>query len=378
MSVEEAVLTLDSEAAAAATQRTWAYYPGCSLESSSRDFDLSSRAVLKALGADLVELDGWACCGGSSAHQVDHTLGVALPARNLRLAEELGLDVVMPCPACSARHIAANVELADAVRAERVNAALDKPAAGSSRVVNILEALDEVTRELPEDAFRTRVNLKVVPYYGCLLTRPGGDVRYDDPEDPVTMDRLAERVGATVLPWSFKTECCGASLSFFEKDAVLVNSVKLLDMAVQTGAQAIVTACPLCHQNLDLRQGQLEKRAGKSYGLPVYYITELFGLALGLTPKELGVDLHAVDALGLLQDALRPWDEVPPEEPKRPKKAAAKKAADETEAAAQDEAADAKSAAPQNEVAAQDETAVPADAAAAPEVAEPSPDTRTE
>jgi heterodisulfide reductase subunit B len=285
-------------------KRTWAYYPGCSLESSSRDFDLSSRAVLHALGVDLVELPGWACCGGSSAHQIDHTLGVALPARNLRLAEELGYDVVMPCPACSARHLVANAELADPVKAEHINAVLDKPAAGSARVLNILEALDEVTRDLPEGAFRTRVELKVVPYYGCLLTRPGGGVAYDDPEDPVAMDRLLELVGTTVLPWSFKTECCGASLSFVEKEAVLVNSAKLLDMAVAAGAQAIVTACPLCHQNLDLRQAQLEKREGRKFGMPVYYVTELLGLSLGFTPQELGIDLHAVEAVEPLHGAL--------------------------------------------------------------------------
>ncbi|HJW76815.1 MAG TPA: CoB--CoM heterodisulfide reductase iron-sulfur subunit B family protein, partial [Thermoleophilia bacterium] len=323
MSVVEAVRVDEDLTTGAIETRTWAYYPGCSLESSSKDFDRSSRAVLAALGVELAELDGWTCCGGSSAHQVDHTLGGALPARNLRLAEELGLDLVMPCPACSARHIAANAELAIPAKAERINAVLDRPAAGTSRVLNILEALDEVTRELPEDTLPKRVDLKVVPYYGCLLTRPGGGVEYDNAEDPVTMDRLAELAGATVLPWSFKTECCGASLSFFEKDAVLVNSVKLLDMAVQAGAQAIVTACPLCHQNLDLRQGQLEKRAGKTYGMPVYYITELIGLALGFTPEELGVQLHAVDALGLLRGAVKsPQDMVQPEEVKRPKKVA--------------------------------------------------------
>ena len=285
-------------------KRTWAYYPGCSLESSSKDFDLSSRAVLAALGADLVEVPGWTCCGGSSAHQVDHTLGVALPARNLRLTEELGHDVVMPCPACSARHLAANAELADPVRAERINAVLDKPAAGTARVLNILEALDEVTRGLPDGILRTRVEFKVVTYYGCLLTRPGAGVEYDDPEDPVTMDRLLERVGATVLPWSFKTECCGASLSFVEKDAVFVNSARLLDMAAQAGAQAVVVACPLCHQNLDLRQAQLEKREGRTFTMPVYYVTELVGLSLGFTPQELGIDLHAVDAVEPLRGAL--------------------------------------------------------------------------
>jgi heterodisulfide reductase subunit B len=304
VSVAEKLSGDGPQAKDAVVKRTWAYYPGCSLESSSRDFDLSSRAVLAALGADLVELPGWACCGGSSAHQVDHALGVALPARNLRLAEELGHDVVMPCPACSARHLVANTELADPVKAKRINAVLDRPAAGSARVLNILEALDEGTRELSEATFRTRVELKVVPYYGCLLTRPGGKVAYDDPEEPVTMDRLLERVGTTVLPWSFKTECCGASLSFVEKDAVLVNSAKLLDMAVQAGAQAIVTACPLCHQNLDLRQAQLERREGKTFGMPVYYVTELLGLSLGFTPQELGIDLHAVDAVEPLRGAL--------------------------------------------------------------------------
>jgi heterodisulfide reductase subunit B len=322
MSVVEAVHADEQVEAGTVAQRTWAYYPGCSLESSSKDFDRSSRAVLAALGVRLVDLDGWACCGGSSAHQVDHTLGLALPARNLRLAEDLGLDVVMPCPACSARHIAANAELAIPARAERVNAVLDRPAAGTSRVLNILEGLEEATRGISDDVLPKRVDLKVVPYYGCLLTRPGAGAEYADAENPVTMDRLAELTGATVVPWSFKTECCGASLSFFAKDAVLVNSAKLLDMAVQAGAQAIVTACPLCHQNLDLRQAQLEKHAGKKYGMPVYFITELLGLALGFTPEELGVQLHAVDAMGLLKGAVKsPQDMVTTPEPKRSKRA---------------------------------------------------------
>ncbi len=156
MSVAERGWIHQPEVKDAVVKRTWAYYPGCSLESSSKDFDLSSRTVLAALGADLVEVPGWTCCGGSSAHQVDHTLGVALPARNLRLTEELGHDVVMPCPACSARHLAANAELADPARAARVNAVLDKPVAGTARVLNILDALDEVTRDLVLTSDRPR------------------------------------------------------------------------------------------------------------------------------------------------------------------------------------------------------------------------------
>jgi heterodisulfide reductase subunit B len=293
-------------------RRTWAYYPGCSLESSSKEFDMSSRAVLSALGCDLVELDGWTCCGGSSAHAVDHVLGAALPARNLRLAEELGLDVVMPCPACSARHISSYHELQDPARAAKINATLDAPAKGTSKVLTILDALDQAMADIEKGDLPFGVDMKVVPYYGCLLTRPrvGAGAYTNEDEEPVIMDRILEKVGATVLPWGFKTECCGASLSFTVKDAVLVNSARILAQAVDAGAEAIVLACQLCEQNLDLRRKQIAKHSGRLFGLPVYYVTELVGAALGLAPDELGVDLHAVEAVEPLKAAVTPQVEA--------------------------------------------------------------------
>jgi len=290
------------------TRRRWAYYPGCSLESSARDYDTSSRLVLQALGAELVDLEGWTCCGSSSAHAVNHVLGAALPARNLRLAEELGLDVVMPCPACSVRHKGSRDELQDPERAARINAVLDAPARGTARVLNILEALDDLMSDVDPAELPFTLDMKVVAYYGCLLTRPlPPGVRYTtEIEEPVVMDRIIEKTGATVLPWAFKTECCGASLSFTVKDAVLVNSGRILAQAVAAGAEAIVLGCQLCEQNLDLRRAQIAKHNGQRIDIPIYYVTEIIGAALGFTPEQLGVEQHTVEAVQALRAATKP------------------------------------------------------------------------
>lgn len=283
----------------------YAYYPGCSLMSTAREYDLSTRAVAKATGIDLVEIPDWNCCGASSAHAQDPFLAFALPGRTLAQTEEMGLDVVAPCAACYGRLATARAEASKhAEYVSRLEKATGRRVTGRSRVLNILEVLtgEKVTAAVKAGVKRPLKGLKIAPYYGCLLVRPPKVTRFDNPERPTSMDRILSDIGATPVDHAWKTECCGASLGISRTDLAVELSGRILDGAKRAGAEAIAVACPLCHTNLDCRQSGASVRFGRSLDLPVYYITELVGLALGLKPFVLGLGRHMSDALGLLRE----------------------------------------------------------------------------
>ncbi len=271
------------------------YYPGCSLLGSSREFDESSRAVLKALGVELVEVPDWNCCGASSAHILNHELSIALPARILALAEQAGLkEILAPCAACSNRLLSAQQELEKHPELlPGIEKAIGMPYRGTVKIVNILEVLDRL-KVLISVLTKAPFKKKVASYYGCLLVRPPHVVEFDRPEDPQSMDLLLQAVGATPVEWPFKTECCGAAFSVTRTDIVAKLSGKLVQDAVKRGADAIVVACPMCHSNLDLRRAEINEYLQKEYAVPAMFITQVVGLALGLDPKVLGLHRHMV------------------------------------------------------------------------------------
>jgi heterodisulfide reductase subunit B len=266
---------------------------------------MSTKAVAKAAGVELVELPDWNCCGASSAHVVDSFLAFALPARVLVQAEEMNLDVVAPCAACYGRLMAAKAE---AVRhpgyVDRLEKTIGRRFRGTSRVLNILELLteDKVTEAIAAAVMTPLEGLKVAPYYGCLLVRPPKVTCFDDAERPMSMDRLLESIGATAVDFPFKTECCGASLGISRTDLVAELAARILQSSKRAGAEAVAVVCPLCQTNLDGRQGPAGTLRGETYGLPVYYITQLVGLALGVRPAALGLGRHLTDALSLLKE----------------------------------------------------------------------------
>jgi len=272
------------------------YYPGCSLLGSSREFDESSRAVLKALDVELVEVPDWNCCGASSAHVIDHTLSLALPARILAQAEQAGLtEILAPCAACSNRLLSAQQELEKhpELKAEVVKA-IELPYQGTVKIVNILEVLDRVKDRIAAKVTKPFAK-KVANYYGCLLVRPPRVVNFDRPEDPQSMDQMMKLVGAESLDWPFKTECCGAAFSVTRTDIVAKLSGKLVESAVKKGAEAIVVACPMCHSNLDLRRPAINEYLGQEHKIPAMFITQVIGLAMGLDATALGLQRHMVD-----------------------------------------------------------------------------------
>jgi heterodisulfide reductase subunit B len=287
----------------------YAFFPGCSLESTAWDFDRSTRAVFDALGIELEDIPGWVCCGSTPAHASNASLSIALPVFNLQRAQELRSPVLAACASCYARLRTANYQVRNDPKqrqqAERITA---EPYDGSVVVYHVLDAL---VNHLGLDAIRAAVRrplagLRVACYYGCLLTRPPEVVAFDDAEHPMAMDNLVAALGAEPVDWPYKTECCGASLSMTRSSVVSRLSHRLVDMARQAGAQCIAVACPLCQVNLDLRQADARKAHGELPETPALYITQLLGLALGLGAKELGLSALSVSADGLLQQLPSP------------------------------------------------------------------------
>ena len=285
--------------------RRVAYYRGCSLEGLATEYDLSTRALCEALGIELVEIPDWNCCGSTPAHSYDPLLSAALAGRNLAIAAQQGCEVVMtPCPGClkslkGAQEIYEHPKQREAFQ-ELVGMQFD----GCMKAVSLLQLLyEEVGVEALQKAVRRPLTGHVVvPYYGCLLTRPARIAQFDDPENPISMDRLIQATGATVQDFPYKTECCGATYGVTRNDIVGKLSGRILDMAARLGAEAIVVACPLCQQNLDLRQDQVNRYSKRTFNISVPYVSQVIGLAVGIDPKVLGMDKLFVNPDRLLHD----------------------------------------------------------------------------
>jgi len=269
-----------------------AYYPGCSLTSTAKEYDESTRAVCDALGITLLEPKGWVCCGGSVAHRADPQRAFDLPMENLSLVARSGFsEVTMPCAGCFSRH-----KFAQAAEPGEEAAAVGPAVRVSSLLETILQHAG--TQEVAARVKRPLKGLRVVCYYGCMLTRPPDVTGAGRPEDPTEMDRLVAALGAQVIDWSYKTACCGAVHSLVRKEIVLTLGKELIDQARAAGADAIAVACPLCHANLDARQTQMEI----DQPMPVLYFTQLMAIAMGLPPKAAALNGNLMDARPILKE----------------------------------------------------------------------------
>lgn len=283
------------------------YYPGCSLHASSALYDHQCHKVLGALGITLKEIDDWNCCGATSAGKTDDFLAVAMPARNIGLALAQGMkELVIPCSACYSRTLVAQRRLEkDPDLKKDINAELSKKVGGEIKVSSILEILAPLAKNgaLAAKVERTLDDLKPACYYGCMMTRfPVGVEVPDDKENPQGMEAVLAELGARPLDWSYKTDCCGASASVNDQEAAFNLMTKIMRDAVERGANCFVTTCPMCQLNLDAYQDMFCERANICHRMPVYFITELIGLALGMAPEELQIDRHFVDSVKLLKE----------------------------------------------------------------------------
>lgn len=274
---------------------TLTYYPGCSLKTSSRFYEESFKAVFSFFGIGHKELEDWSCCGASAAHTIDELLGYTLAGRNLALAEREGHHLFAPCSACYNRSKITNTRIReDSGLREEINKTLyPLQCTGTVEVKNIIEVLhDHVGIELTAQRVAYDLSsIRVVPYYGCVLTRIMKMDAFDDKEDPTSMDSLIWSTGAELVNWPYKMECCGASKTLTDKDMTLKLSSRIMEMALSLGADAIVTPCPLCQLNLDL----LPYLGHKGRSVPVLFLTEVLELALFGILKGTGSHIIPVD-----------------------------------------------------------------------------------
>ncbi len=272
------------------------YYPGCALHGSSNDYDQSLKACLGALDVSLQEVKDWICCGATAAHSLNHKLALALPARNLALAERDGFqEVFAPCPLCSMQLLKVRKAVADDSLRQELSEIVEAELRGDTQVLNLIQLFETIGADRLKSAVtKPLASMTAACYYGCLLLRPPDVVKFDDFEQPKSMDTLLAALGAKTVEWSYKTECCGAGMTMASEDTVLELASKILSNAVEHGANCVVVACPMCHVNLDMKQAAVERTYGKRLNLAIYYLSDLVGLALGLSGEQLGVDRHFV------------------------------------------------------------------------------------
>lgn len=284
----------------------YAYYPGCSLDATGIEFQMSTDLIAKKLDLELQEIPDWNCCGASAGHLTNHMLSLALPARNLALAEKEGAEAVaIPCAACFLRSKAA----AEAVKSskemqKKISDIIEMDYQAKAEVISLLDVIGKRigVEKVKEQVTRPLKGMKVACYYGCLLVRPPKIAQSDDPENPMVMDHIMEAIGADSVDWSFKTECCGASHVVSKPEIGRDMIYEILKNAQLSGAEAIATACPLCMLNLDMRQKQINAKKGTKLNIPIYYFTELMALSFGSSAKEVGLPRHFVPAEALIQE----------------------------------------------------------------------------
>lgn len=286
----------------------YGYYPGCSLEYNATSYQRSIMAIAPLFGIEFIEVDDWNCCGATEFISIAMHPGYALVGRNLALAEQQqridrGSQLVAPCSACFLNLSKTNHYMAKSPElAEKVNLAL---AAGglhyTPESVRVRHLLDVIINDIGCQVIAGKVThplyqLRLVPYYGCLIVRPGFNDSFDDPQYPTSLDRLMRALGAEVMDYPLKTFCCGGHMSQISEVVALRMIHRLLKTASDREADAIVTLCPLCQLNLDAYQSHVNRYFATNFHIPILFFTQMMGLAFGIAPQELGFGKEIVDA----------------------------------------------------------------------------------
>ncbi|MCL7402556.1 MAG: CoB--CoM heterodisulfide reductase iron-sulfur subunit B family protein [Thaumarchaeota archaeon] len=280
------------------------YYPGCSCSRNGigRHYGFSSLAVLRALGITVSEIEDWNCCGSNLYRVVDEKGSYLLGARNLAKALEMNLpEILILCPACflsmnrTLTEILANTKVRNEIT--KKYSILGSPASSRLRIRHVIDFL---VNDIGEEAIKNRVKrrlegLKIAAYYGCQITRPYS--YFDDPEFPTSLEKIISWIGGQPVESPLKTKCCGGMLMLTNEEEVLTVIEKIFNSYVREGAECIVTACPLCHLNLEMARTRLGKRISVDKRLPIIYFTQLVGLSFGIGIDELGISKNIAEHL---------------------------------------------------------------------------------
>ncbi|OZH51587.1 heterodisulfide reductase [Hydrocoleum sp. CS-953] len=290
----------------------YAYFPGCVAQGACRELYQSTQALTQVLGIELIELKKAACCGSGTFKEDSQLLEDTVNARNIALAEELNLPLLTHCSTCQGviGHVDERLkesQQTEPAYLEQINGLLQKescsPYQGSTEVKHILWALvaDYGLEEIQNRVTRKLSGLKCAAFYGCYLLRGQTNLVYDDPYQPESMENVFRAIGATPIYYRGRTQCCGWPLSSYATNQSFQMAGTHVSEAIDKGADCMVSPCPLCHLNLDSRQPEVEKVIGRKLGLPVLHLPQLIGLALGISPKELGLDRHVVSTRPVLE-----------------------------------------------------------------------------
>jgi heterodisulfide reductase subunit B2 len=278
------------------------YYPGCSLKGTAKDYAESIAILCHFLDIELDEIPDWNCCGATAAHSIDRRISLELAARTLTLSAKMThSEMLVPCPMCFNR-------LKTAAYTLKQGQKNSYPVTFPDSIPILWDlanffAGEKMLEQVAQKIRKSLEGLKVVCYYGCMANRPPEITEALDWEDPQALDRIVTQLGGTAIPWPYKTDCCGASqrLSLEPVEIRLVE--KLLGMARQVGAQAIVVSCQMCQANLDMHKNRASRGSGNPSPLPIIYFTELIGLALGLEGLQKLLSRHITDPRPLLRES---------------------------------------------------------------------------
>jgi len=272
------------------------YYPGCSLEGTSLEYNISTRVLMDAMDVQLEEIEDWNCCGATAAESNSHLLSYVLPARNLALAEKMkdSNQILVPCSACYLNLKKVEVAIKkDKDLLKKINKVLaeeDLVLKGDVTVRHLLDVLsNDIDIETIKEVSQNKLSgLTIAPYYGCQCLRPF--VVFDDPEDPHSMDKLIQATGAQLFEWDMGGQCCGASNTSTKPEAGMALVGRILKSA--KGADAILTVCPMCQMNLESSQKKISHKEGMDLDIPVLFLPQFLGLAMGKTKEEVRLDLN--------------------------------------------------------------------------------------
>ena len=286
----------------------YAFFPGCVLESAAKEDYMATKAVAKRLGIQIEEINGWTCCGASHVQDIEPLTTLATNARNIAIAEEQGLDILTVCNTCTLMLREAKKELDEnATKRTEVNnmlAQIGKEYKGTSNITHFLWVL---IRDYGLDKLRTQVikpltGLRVAEYYGCHILRPQETMDFEDYQLPTSLFDLITAIGATPIDFSRKLDCCGFHAVYPAHDSVMQMTGSINADAAKEGADCVVTPCPLCQMQLDMFQKEAEQTVSKGKDMPILHMSQLIGLALGISPKEMGMtSRHLTDVGSILQ-----------------------------------------------------------------------------
>ena len=282
----------------------FSYYPGCSLESSAKEYQISAEMICKKLGIELVEIDNWNCCGALEVSSLNSTAALALSARNLKIASQKSDRLVVACNSCfnNLMNVQHKLSQSDDLRQQ-----MNKMLGYEFREIKIEHLLDLIWNEVGlqkiGDAVERQLNgLKTVSYYGCLSVRPSKIIKSDDPDNPTRIDQIVSVLGGEPLEFTSKTKCCGGGVLMTYRDTSIKLTKEILAEASQRGAQCIIVTCPLCHMTLETLSNKVKANGRK---IPVLFFTQLIGLSFGIEPGKLGLNRNLISSKAVVDSVAK-------------------------------------------------------------------------